>query len=83
MMNKINQFKVTGKFYLICLDTGRIIDDQVFINKIVESDCQRNALDVAVDFMQKKLEKKYHYYQCKNFKLRQKSDVLVSFYGRE
>ncbi|MDA3815672.1 MAG: hypothetical protein PF549_04905 [Patescibacteria group bacterium] len=74
------KFKVAGKFYLICLDTGRIIDDEVFINKIVEAEIQRQAMELAVDFILKKFTKKYHYYEYDNLELRQKSDVLVKFY---
>ncbi len=73
----MKNYKVTGKFYLICLDNERIIDDAVFLNKIVESKNHKKALDTAIEFMKEKLAKKFHYFGCSKMDLRQKSDVLV------
>ncbi len=68
----MRKYKVTGKFCILD-EADNVIKDEVFVNKIVESNTPRLAIESAVKIMSEKFALKYEM----NIKLGQMSNVLV------
>lgn len=80
----MEKYKVTGKFFLVgeCKGIERILDDQIFINKIVEVDGKgkhKEAFKIAVESRLKKLKKKHgRLFDCEKMELIEKSVLVES-----
>lgn len=66
------RYKITGKFRLLN-GKGKIVKEEIYINKITTATNTRSAMDYVLVEMKKKFVKKYQ----DNIELKQISNVVV------